>query len=414
MKIPSLNNHYALLALFLSPWKDEETIDRLFNLVQKAKFDWGRLLYMANLHFCAPLWFCSLQKDGLLPLLPSDLQIYLKHLYQANLERQNAFRQAIIEIVSNAHNMEIPIILLKGATTFCDDLYKDNGARMMGDIDLLVKRQHIESTQKIMWELGYEEQADCFGKSVGIFGSSTPHHLPRYLKPGTPVAVEIHFQTAHAQAGRVLQTEMSWVKKEVKTWEGVNPYILIPTYRLLHNTVHALVPQKAYNYSILPLNQLVEFAYLVRHYSSFIDWYEWLQRGVDQGLNRKFRVYLTVVHKLMGMPFPNQIRQIDLQSLHLARISYACNYKANYLSGHENPNKTALNKIKDVSIKIYIGVFRILNMPAWIWQNFCYKKGLRNFPLRLICLSRLIFRLINFRTAFEIEGLYKKFKKTFF
>ena len=190
------------MALFLSPWKNEETIDSLFNLVQKAKIDWGRLLFMANLHFCAPLWFCRLQKDGLLPLLPSDLQIYLKHLYQANLKRQDAFRQAIIEIVSSAHNMEIPIILLKGATTFCDNLYEDNGARMMGDIDLLVKKQHIESAKKIMWELGYEEQPDSFGKSVGIYGSRTPHHLPRYLKLETPVAVEIHFQTARAQADK--------------------------------------------------------------------------------------------------------------------------------------------------------------------------------------------------------------------
>jgi hypothetical protein len=154
MKIPSYNNQYALLALFLSPWKDEKTIDSLFNFIQQTKIDWGRLLYMANLHYCAPLWFCRLQKDGLLPLLPSDLQVYLEHLYQANLDRQNAFRQAIIEIVSKAHEMEIPVILLKGATTLCDDLYEDNGARMMGDIDLLVKTQHIEPFKKIMRQLG--------------------------------------------------------------------------------------------------------------------------------------------------------------------------------------------------------------------------------------------------------------------
>lgn len=416
MKIPSLNNHYALLAIFLSPWKDEETIDSLFNFVQEAKIDWGRLLYMANLHYCAPLWFCSLKKDGLFPLLPSDLQVYLEYLYQANLERQDAFRQAIIEIVSNAHDMEIPVILLKGATTLCDDLYEDNGARMMGDIDLLVKIEHIEPAKKIMWQLGYEEQADCFGKSVGISGSSSPHHLPRYLKPGTPVEVEIHFQTAHAQAGRVLQTEMSWEKKEVKTWEGVNPFILIPTYRLLHNTVHALLPKQNYISSILALNQLVEFAYLARRYSPFIDWHEWLLRGVDQGLSRQFRVYLTMANKLMGMPFPTQIRQVDLPGLHVARISAACNYRANFLSGHEKPNKAAVKNINNVSIRIYIKVFTILNRPGWLWQNFCYKKGLRNIPLRLLCLSRLIFKrlVINFRKALEIKELYRRLKKHFF
>lgn len=414
MKIPSINNDYALLALFLSPWKDEETIDSLFNFVQQAKIDWGRLLYMANLHYCAPLWFCSLQKDGLLALLPSDLQVYLEHLYQANLERQGAFRQAIIEIVSNAHEMKIPVILLKGATTLCDDLYEDNGARMMGDIDLLVKTQHIEPAKKIMWQLGYEEQADCFGKSVGISGSSSPHHLPRYLKPGTPVAVEIHFQTAHAQAGRVLQTEMSWAKKEVITWEGVNPFILIPTYRLLHNTVHALVPRAAYNSSILPLNQMAEFTYIVLRYSAIIDWREWLVRGASQGLSRQFRVYLTLLNRLMGMPLPTQVRQVDLPSLHVARVSRASNNRANYLSGHDISNKSAAIRIKDVSFRIYIYVFKRFNRTSWVWQNLCYKNGLKNIPLRLFCLSRILSRGINFRKTFEIKELWKKLKKRLF
>ena len=131
MNIPPLNNHYALLALFLSPWKDKETIHRLSNFVRRENVNWGRLLYMANLHFCGPLWFASLRKDGLLPLLPLDLQTYLKHLHQANSERQDAFRKVAIEIVSILDDIDIPVILLKGVATFCDDLYQDPGARMM-------------------------------------------------------------------------------------------------------------------------------------------------------------------------------------------------------------------------------------------------------------------------------------------
>lgn len=408
------NNHYVLLARLLSPWKNEEIIEYLINFVQKTKIEWGGLLYMANLHCCAPLWFSILQKDCLLPSLPQDLQIYLKYLHQANLERQETFQQALKEILSKTHDKGIPVIVLKGAATFCDDLYNDKGARMMGDIDLLVKTQQIEPVKEIMRQLGYYEQEDCFGESVGIVGSSLPHHLPRYLKPGTPIAVEIHFQTAMGQAGRVLQTEVSWANKELKNWEDLNPYILNPTYRLLHNTVHALIPREAYNFSILPLNQLAEFAYIVHRYSSFINWHEWLMRGASQGLSRQFRVYLTIAHRLMGMPFPKQVRQIDLPCLHVARISGACNYRANFLSRHEDPNKTAVKKIKDVSIKIYIKVFRLLNMPAWIWQNFCYEKGFKNIPLRLLCLSNLFFRRINFRKTFEVEGLYRKFKKNLF
>ena len=404
MNIPSLNNHYALLALFLSPWKNEETIHRLSNFVQKENVNWGRLLYMANLHFCAPLWFASLQKDGLLPLLPLDLQTYLMHLHQANTERQDAFRRAAIEIISILDDIDVPVILLKGVATFCDDLYQDPGARMMGDLDFLIKAQHIEQVGSILLQYGYNEQADCFGKSSGFFNSNAPHHLPRFFKPGTPVVVEMHFQTAQGQAGRVLPTDLSWTNKKSIAWEGLNPFVLIPIYRLLHNTVHALVPRAAYTTSIISLSQLAEFAYLVHRYRSVIEWHEWWERGANQGLSRQFRVYLTLANSLMGMPFPERLGRLGFPGLHVARISAACNTRANNLCGCEMALETVTKRIKDVAVRIYINVFGILNRPAWDWQNLCYKQGLRNFPLRLYCLFFFFFRR-NFK------AIYRRLKK---
>jgi hypothetical protein len=400
----------------LSPWKDEEIIRCLFDFLKKSKIDWERLLFMANLHYCTPLWFISMQRDELLPLLPLDLQIYLKHLYLSNLERQEAFQQAIREILSNAHDMGIPVILLKGAASFCDDLYNDKGARMMGDIDVLVKTQNIKPMKMIMKKLSYEEQESCFGKPITILASRQPHHLPRYLKPETPVAVEIHFETAHrGQASRVLPTEMSWANKEMKLWEGLQAFILNPTYRLLHNTVHTLLPNRAYTSSIIPLNHLVEFAYLVRRYPSFIDWRAWLMRGTEQQLNRQFRIYLTLAHNLMDMPFPKQVRKIDLAGLQVARISAAANNRANDLMGHENKNNTAAMRIKDLSIRIYIYLFYRLTKIAWDWQNLCYEKNFDKIPLRLFCLASLILKRVNLRRSFDnYKRLFRMFNRRLF
>ena len=146
----------------------------------------NRLLYMANLHFCAPLWFVRLKKDGVLPICCRWIcKYYLQYLHQANVERQDAFLAGRPEIVTKLRDLEVPVILLKGAATLCDDLYQDAGARMMGDLDFLVKTQHIEPVKNLLWQLGYDQQADCFGTS-GFFDSNRPHHLPRYLKPGHP------------------------------------------------------------------------------------------------------------------------------------------------------------------------------------------------------------------------------------
>ena len=83
MKIPLFSNQYALLALFLSPWKDAETIETLADAIEQGNADWESLLFIANLHFCSPLWFVRLREDGLLPLLPNDLETYFLILHRA-------------------------------------------------------------------------------------------------------------------------------------------------------------------------------------------------------------------------------------------------------------------------------------------------------------------------------------------
>jgi len=45
MKIPSFKNQYALLSLFISPWKDAETIGALADAIQQGNEDWEGLLY---------------------------------------------------------------------------------------------------------------------------------------------------------------------------------------------------------------------------------------------------------------------------------------------------------------------------------------------------------------------------------
>jgi hypothetical protein len=414
MKIPSFKNQYALLSLFISPWKDAETIGALADAIQQGNEDWESLLYMANLHFCSPLWFVRLRADGLLPLLPNDLQTYLQHLHQANLERNETFQFAIKEIYSKLEDLEIPAILLKGGATLCDNLYEDQGARMMADLDLLVKPQHAERVRNLLLELGYEEQPDCFTGFLGYFNTYTPHHLPRQLKPGTPVAVEIHFQTALGQAGRVMQTDLSWKHKEIITWEGLNPSVLIPTYRLLHNTVHSPVQDKMFITSILSLRDLAEFTYLVRRYESDINWREWLEKGSKQGLDREFRGYLTLAHRLMGMPFPKDMPRIHFVNVHVTRISSAGNNKANYLSGCDSPPENARERIEAVAIRIFIILYYRLKNPAWVWQNLCYKEGITNIPIRIFYLFKFFVKRTHFKKTFNINNLLSKSKKAIF
>jgi len=390
MKIPSPENSYAFLASCLSPWQAAETTDALREVFSGAAVDWQSLLYMANLQVCTPLWFVRLRRDGLLPLLPADLQDYLAQLHQANVERNEVFRKTAKEILAELEDLGIPVILLKGAATFCDDLYGDLGARMMADIDVLVPPQHTEPVKKRLLQRGYQELPETF-ENPGWFNAYAPHHLAPLHKPGTSVVVEVHFQTARGQAGRTLPAEMSWQHTERHTSNDLAGVVLAPTYRLLHNTVHALVPSGKFVRSNVSLAHLAEFAHLARRYGRAIDWTEWFERGRRQGLSRPFRVYLNLAHRLMAVPLPHEVPRVRWAPIPTTRISVAADCKA-CLYGHQNPPCNMLARAKWVIVGIYAFFYSRLARPAWVWHNLCYRKGTRYIPTRVFHL------LASFRT----------------
>ena len=91
-------NTYTLLAFFLSPWKKTDDIKTLQKLIRKEPIPWEQLLFQANNNLCTPLWYVCLKNDGFLNLLPVELRKYLLILYEANLERNAFFMDALFEL----------------------------------------------------------------------------------------------------------------------------------------------------------------------------------------------------------------------------------------------------------------------------------------------------------------------------
>ena len=157
-----------------------------------------------------------------------------------------------------------------------------------------------------------------------------------------------------------------------------------------------------------------EFTYLVRRYESDINWREWLEKGSNQGLDREFRGYLTLAHRLMGMPFPKDVPRIHFVNVHVARISHAGNNRANYLSGCESPSEKACERIEAVASRMLNMLHDRLKNPAWVWQNLCYKEGIRNIPIRIFYLFKFFVKRTHFKKTFNINNLLSKSKKAIF
>ena len=370
------DSSFALLAHFLSPCKDDDMIGALRTLIQHGGVEWGPLLYMANLQLCTPLWYVRLKQDGLLTELPEELQEYLAHLHQANVERNGEMRAGLEELLGAMTREGIEAVLLKGCATFCDDLYGDPGARVMGDLDILVRPEQVERSRQIMVALGYQEVPNPGREPDGLATDDRHHHINCHVKPGTPVAVEIHYKVAYSQAGRVCPADVVWHRRVSAKIGKVSTNIPSPYDRLLHNAVHALVAEGDFIRSRVSLRQLAEFAALVMRYGGTIDWSRWENDGRREGVKTELAVYRALSWELMGGSTPERGQYPLRVKWHMKRII-----------GAGELVDTGSRQVRR-SFRWALKGYYFLKLPFWAWDNVFYARGAASQYDRILCILK--------------------------
>ncbi|GAB4182668.1 MAG: hypothetical protein Tsb0017_05900 [Geothermobacteraceae bacterium] len=218
------------------------------------------MLSLANRERVTPLWALQLKRHGLLDRAPKDLQDYLLELLQANRERNRAMLAAMDEMAQRLTTAGSTVIALKGGAALTDDLYGDIGARILGDIDLLIDPDLLPETPGLLKQLGYlwDPEQERIWRSLPQAAS---RHFPRAHLPGTPVAVELHYRLLSRQ-GDLWNTDELFAAAIPSPLPHIR--LLCPETRLAHNVIHALTSELAWARSHLELRDLAEFAWLWR------------------------------------------------------------------------------------------------------------------------------------------------------
>jgi len=134
--------------------------------------DWGLFLDIACRQYVLPLVARNIMASGViggvgaLGIVPPSHEILLEHAYAANRRRNDTLR-AELEVIATAMERNGITVLLRKGLALTTDLYRDHGARVMSDIDFLVRRREGRRAIQALEELGYATGVpDEHGRSV--------------------------------------------------------------------------------------------------------------------------------------------------------------------------------------------------------------------------------------------------------
>lgn len=378
---PSPDNTYALLAAFLSPYKTDRDRIILAELARTGRINWAHLLYQANTQLCTPVWYLSLVQDDLLTTLPEELQRYLEALTAANRERNQQLLAGLETLLVELNRREVTPVLLKGSAALAQQLHRDPGARILGDIDFLVEPHQSPLCEEILRDLGYREAPDPHREPDGLATDTRHHHINPYYLPGTPLVVEVHIKTTYAISAGVLPRERAMQDCLAVELGAGKARVMSPTNQLLLNTLHGNLPNRSFIGSTIELRQLLDFALIDFHFGASIDWDSWHQTANRHGLNTIFNTYRTLSVQLLGTDKAKPFKAGTRAQCHLARILTRGN-----LFRPPNESRGTSGRLATFALDLYY----YLSLPTWIWRHPCYAPGWASTPDRLRMLLKKV------------------------
>ena len=333
-------------------------------------------LACAGVHGCLSLLYVNLKRHGLLARLPPAVVEALKGAHFRDTARYLRHRHCLRRILTLLAEAEVETVLLKGAATFCDELYGDPGARPMGDLDILVPEGQKERARRVLLAGRFHEECPPDEVLAGDVFDARHHHLPPFYDARHRVMVELHFRVCYGQGDRILPPSRVWDGREAVVWEGCETAVPSPTDRVLHNVVHAL--KKEYIAANVNLMQVTEFAWLVHRYRDRIDWEAVFTPCQRQGYRTPLLAYLVLARALFGVETPLAARAGGWARWNARRLAMGL---ALSVPGQVRGWRESLWR------RGLMAYYR-LNLLPWTWENVCYAPGRRHLPARIGCLAR--------------------------
>ncbi|MDD2799224.1 MAG: nucleotidyltransferase family protein [Bacteroidales bacterium] len=278
--------YYFIGHLLVIEFDENRRVD-IVQQIERNVVDWNKIVLIGSNHFVLPSIYIKLRDADLLNRLPVELIEHLAMIYQLNVDRNRKLIAQAKEIVDCLSAVDIHPIFIKGMANILDNLYADDGERMMLDIDFLVRNEDIMIAANALQTIGYGTYS-----GVMYYNQSTKHY-PRLTNSKRISDIEMHFNAASTIFGKTLDyNAIDAFKKFTVTPFKSN----VPSdeNQLRINFQHTMFDNKGYERQKSSLRDMYDFILL----SKRIDLSELV---FDKKQEQVFDAYLTLIEAVYGI-----------------------------------------------------------------------------------------------------------------
>lgn len=255
--------------------------------------DWHEVLLLASEHRLAPAVFVALKRTDRLSELPAEVRAHLGRLHRLNRSRNRALRKQAIELVAACNARDVPVMVLKGAASLFDPTGREPGARMVRDIDLMIRDAALTGTLSVFESIGY--------RAVHRHPPGHAVHV-ELVRPGSAGAVALHVSPTGSP--RFFDAAEMWRRASVVRVEGARLWLPQIEDRILHDILLARSHARgADGHGDIELRQLHDLA-LRATADGDLDWRSIESRMRAAGLGVILESRLLSAHRLFGLKWP--------------------------------------------------------------------------------------------------------------
>ena len=262
--------------------------------------DWNDLLIQARRSFLLARLGTLLGEHGLLGRVPAKARDQIRAACVAAESSQTAVRFEIYRVRRALSDIDVPIILLKGAAYLAGNLPPARG-RHVGDLDLMVPRESIEHIERTLVAHGWTlSTLDPYDER---YYREWSHEIPPMQHPDRETPLDVH-HTIAPLTSRVRPDAVALIANSVPV-PDFPLRALAPADMVLHSAVHLFNDEVG-----KPLRDLFDLHDLMRHFGTRdAFWTELVARARLHGLGRPLFYALRYTRRLLGTPIPGGVME---------------------------------------------------------------------------------------------------------